>query len=423
MLRLDPAYHPAFAYVLKILSAEQRMACVPPATATFRCTSWLAYVLRDGDSLLITPARRSNGEDEWSRQLVQRQHDKSRYLNLADARRVAQDWVTAAPTEDRAHLALGQVLLSLGEVNAADVQIKGIRTMVDSATRQDALEARFEIAVKSGRSSEALTLADTSRREEPDARWVRATEDVMLGRLGLWRAWIDYAFPRNNWPKGAEAYYHAAVPLAVLGIVDTSITSPERAHLDIWGRADTSCTNSRCTGYISPTMEFAPRAMRAWSPPLTGDTTYALRRPAWAITRGDTEALRRSALELDSMSRARVAGGNPENGASAIAAEAYLALHDTVSAMRMARFAVDSVMPITPIFVPLDLTSSMPSRSVLWPRMMLVRADLAAALGLKDEARTWYTRVVELWATSDAELQPTITRIRAALRTIGANKS
>ena len=420
VLRLDPAYHPAFAYVLKMLSAERRMACVPPATATGRCTLWIGYVLRDGDSLITTPARWSNGDEERSRQLIQRERDRSRYLNLTEARRVAQDWVAAAPTEDRAHLALGEVLLSLGEVNAADAQLKGIRTMVDSATRQDALESRFELAVKLGRAAEALALADTSRREEPDARWVRATEDVLLGRLGLWRAWIDYAFPRNQWPKGAEAYYHTAAPLAVLGVVDTSVTNPERAHLDVWATRDTSCSNSRCVRYISPTMEFAPRAPRAWWPPLTGETTNPLRRPSWAIARGDTAELRRSALALDSMSHARIAGGNPEDGASAIAAEAYLAMHDTLSALRMARFAVDSVMPVTPIFVPLDLTSSMPSRSALWPRMMLVRADLAAALGQKDEARTWYTRVMELWATADPEVQPTMARIRAARAALGA---
>ena len=169
-------------------------------------------------------------------------------------------------------------------------------------------------------------------------------------------------------------------------------------------------------------MEFAPRALRAWWPPLAGETSNPLRRPSWAIARRDTVALRRSALELDSLAHARIAGGNWEDGASAVAVEAYLAMHDTISALRVARFAVDSVMPVTPIFVPIDLTSAMPSRSALWPRMMLMRADLANARGLKDEARTWYTRVAELWATSDAELQPTVARIRAALIALGATK-
>jgi hypothetical protein len=46
---------------------------------------------------------------------------------------------------------------------------------------------------------------------------------------------------------------------------------------------------------------------------------------------------------------------------------------------------------------------------------MLLRADLAAALGFRDESRLWYTRVLDLWAEADPELQPTVTRIRAAL--------
>jgi hypothetical protein len=46
---------------------------------------------------------------------------------------------------------------------------------------------------------------------------------------------------------------------------------------------------------------------------------------------------------------------------------------------------------------------------------MLMRADLAAGLGFPDEARTWYARVLDLWADADPELQPTVARIRAAL--------
>ena len=415
VLQLDPAYHPAFSYIQNVLTAERRQACLPPRTATFRCTSWMSYVVRDGDSLITVAARRSNGDAEFERQLAGRARTRSRYLNFEEARRIAQDWVSAAPGEDRAHLALGEVLLSLGEVNLADVQLRGIRTMVDSATRQDALEASFAIAVKLGRMSEALALADTSRREEPDARWVRATEDVMLGRLGLWRAWINYAFPLNEWPKGAETFYHTAVPLAVLGVSDASVTQGERAHLDVWARGDTSCSGGRCPGRIHATLEYALRVPRTQWPTFAEGRQVTMLRPARALAHGDTTELQLSARELDSLSRARIAGGNLEDGASAVAADAYLALHDTLSALRMARFAVDTVMAVTPLLVPLDLTSAMPSRSVLWPRMMLMRADLAAALGHPDEARLWYQRVLGLWAEADPELQPTLSRIRQAL--------
>ena len=59
---------------------------------------------------------------------------------------------------------------------------------------------------------------------------------------------------------------------------------------------------------------------------------------------------------------------------------------------------------------------------LLVPRMMLLRADLAAALGFPDEARIWYTRLLDLWAEADPELQPTVSRVRAALTAIGGSR-
>ena len=54
------------------------------------------------------------------------------------------------------------------------------------------------------------------------------------------------------------------------------------------------------------------------------------------------------------------------------------------------------------------------------PRMILLRADLAMALGQRDEARTWYSRLLDLWSDADPELQPTVTRVKAALRALGS---
>ena len=53
--------------------------------------------------------------------------------------------------------------------------------------------------------------------------------------------------------------------------------------------------------------------------------------------------------------------------------------------------------------------------AALWPGMMLLRADLAASAGQRDEAGKWYRRVLDLWSDADPELQPVVTRIRAAL--------
>ncbi len=47
--------------------------------------------------------------------------------------------------------------------------------------------------------------------------------------------------------------------------------------------------------------------------------------------------------------------------------------------------------------------------------MMMWRADLAAKLGYPDEARVWYTRMLDLWADADPELEPTVQRMRVTL--------
>ena len=46
--------------------------------------------------------------------------------------------------------------------------------------------------------------------------------------------------------------------------------------------------------------------------------------------------------------------------------------------------------------------------------MMMLRADLTAAAGHCEEATAWYDRVLDLWSEADAEVQPTVQRIKAA---------
>jgi len=82
----------------------------------------------------------------------------------------------------------------------------------------------------------------------------------------------------------------------------------------------------------------------------------------------------------------------------------------------MARFFVDTSMAFMSISSTLVQGLVPTFGPALWPRMMLKRADLAAAAGYRDEARTWYAKVLDLWADADPELQPTIARIRAALK-------
>ena len=104
------------------------------------------------------------------------------------------------------------------------------------------------------------------------------------------------------------------------------------------------------------------------------------------------------------------------DGTSA-AAEAWLALGDTAAALRSLRFMLDAASTSTPYF-PQQSAAFTPVYFV--PRSMLLRADLAAATGQTDEARTWYQRFIDAWSTAVPELQPTVERARQSLARLNA---
>lgn len=57
---------------------------------------------------------------------------------------------------------------------------------------------------------------------------------------------------------------------------------------------------------------------------------------------------------------------------------------------------------------------------LLVPRTALLRADLAAGLGHREEARLWYQRFISLWSTAVSELQPMVERARRSLAALGS---
>jgi len=130
-------------------------------------------------------------------------------------------------------------------------------------------------------------------------------------------------------------------------------------------------------------------------------------------------AWRDAAVKREVYDRAVViAGYAPPGESSVVAADAYLILRDSVAALRALRFFVDSAIRYMPLFSGLG-DNNFPGSPLPWVRGMLQRADLAAALGYKDEARMWYTRVLDLWAEADMDVQPTVVRIRAAVTALG----
>jgi hypothetical protein len=122
---------------------------------------------------------------------------------------------------------------------------------------------------------------------------------------------------------------------------------------------------------------------------------------------------------LEALARENIATGMYDPGYSTIAVEGYLALHDSVAALRATRFFVHTAMALSPLVLRVIQNVPMLTLAGVWPRMMLLRADLAAAAGQKDEARVWYGRVLDLWADADPELQPVIAHVRSSVASLG----
>ena len=132
---------------------------------------------------------------------------------------------------------------------------------------------------------------------------------------------------------------------------------------------------------------------------------------------GDTAQLRAAARSLDSAAAVLVAGGVADS-MSTLAADSYLALGDSAAALRSLRFFLDRGAVTTNYFIATGSEEGFPLFVVV-PHSMLLRAELAAAAGQRDEARTWYRRFIDAWATAIPELQPIVAQARTNLAALG----
>jgi tetratricopeptide (TPR) repeat protein/TolB-like protein len=416
VLRLDPTYHPAFANVLDAFSRVQILWC---ATRTINCgtdaTAWTGVIIRDGDSLLVEPA-----PSGAVKQRARAEANRSRYLNMRAAQAIAREWVYAGPGEARAQLALAEVDMLLGDVAAAELALMEIGARSDAYARRAALGDRMTIAIINGKGSQARALFDTLKREVPVGPALRqlvgmapaAFGDVKSAAMAI----DEYATAQRWTPERTE--YTRRLPLVMLGLPASGLNEIERRYWQTL-TSDSVCAagNPRCrTTALLGTQAYAARASRNWWPPYTIPESGYRFSASRALARRDTGLLREAMNDLDAIAATRLRIVGDDQATSVIGADAALALGDTATAMRLTRQFVDSVMPaITRLTT--NLASFVGWEVLLAPRMMLQRADLAAALGNADEARIWYAKVLDLWSDADPELQPTVTRIRKVLAT------
>ena len=108
----------------------------------------------------------------------------------------------------------------------------------------------------------------------------------------------------------------------------------------------------------------------------------------------------------------------PDTGMTLVAAQAFLILGDSTRALQLTRRWLDSLLTYSSLV-------SGPSAGTfvlqLTPRAILMRADLAAGLGIKDEGRLWYDRFLSLWSEAEPEFRPLVERVRKSRAALGSS--
>jgi len=458
-LAIDPTYHLAFAPILAMLTRASRSGCRPPAgsqscrlgralmaaatapdsVAVIRAllvVDYSAPMRRDGDSVLLVPIARTARVS--SAAMTDDEGARARALNLEQARVAAQEWVDAGPREARALKTLGDILLRLGRLADADSQFIAAAAAGSNADF-DLGAYRIGIALRQGHTGDVPGLIDSlsvafSPGEVASMRpllgqflaFDSAMVAVVVANRAERQRIVEERARQSGRPLPAAAPGDAATvrdtfkPIVddmrvLLGVASDSATVREVRPVN---RMLDSICGGQCPGMspFGPTLYYGLRLKRSSWPTLPATATDVHIMPAVALSKGDTGALRTAAMALDSAATGALRLGRSDDGSGMIAADAYLLLGDSAAAYG----AIGTVLGLmrTSSVDKLAYGASA-SLSMLWPRAMLLRADLAAARSDRAEAQRWYRAFIDLWAKADPEYQPIVARARAGYQAAG----
>lgn len=415
---IDPTFHLAFDAIVGMLTSPVRPGCarkdvIETCADTAIRVRYVASVQRDGDSLQTTPR---GGFKSLLDIIVASSRSSPPRANIELASRAAADWVALDPSEGRPHRHLALLLMRLGRTAEAERELT--EALRDPVMRDDMelFLRRLEVAVKLMRGADVNRIIDSIPMVVPSelGRAAQAGFAVLSGRMHPTDSLYDAVLGGSSAPPVVKALLKQSVRVTA-GVQTDTIGAMEKAFFGL-RNIPQLCNASPCFGLLGPGYTLALRAPRTSWPQFAPDVAADPRLgPAIALSASDTAALRRAAVRLDSISSVRAATLRAEDASSIIAADAFLLLGDSASALRMARRMTDTTLQTTGIDQLLGIGGT--QSSALWPRAILLRADLEATAkgGSKETARDLYTKFLALWAKSDLEFAPLMTRVRASL--------
>ncbi len=414
VLSLDPTYHLAFQHVQDVLLASIRLGCHPPAGATscVEGSNSPGAVRRQGDSIATVPFSFAN-RASFEAQVAAARRDRSRQRNLEEARQAALDWVQAGPSEPRAKMAYGRILLLSGQIDSADVVLRQVPQRPSGPEQTELVLERIEAAVKLRRESEALQLLD-SLRAEPDSvsgGGIQITlAAAMFGQSRDLRASIEHLYASD---PPMERYFQAQAR-ALPGLPVDSLFSVEQSFVRYMTPRGSA---SRALELLLPTLAWVDFQSRGAEWPAGLDTmgTDPRLRLVAVVATGDTARARRALVRYDSTTNAEA--DEPDYGFTLLSANTHLLLGDSASALLRLRRFRDLTWRRTPMAV--RMATGWSYSGLIWARSFLLLGDLAAAQGQRAEAADAYRRFVGMWQHADPEALPLVQRARDALARLG----
>jgi hypothetical protein len=343
-------------------------------------------------------------------------------------REIAITWVRAFPNRADAHETLALVLETLGELTAGRYKdfsaVSEVRRARSTATdpgqalRLANMETRF--LVKSEQMAAARALADSVLGANPDpnmdhARQLRGlaalTGHVHLAAQLQRRAAPDYTFLTPAWEE-------VTVPLqltdAALGLfaysafgtpTDSLIALEQRVERLIPSYVEAARRERARQAMLDvpAVLAFPERGPRPMHRAKAGGN-YRLEMQ-WEIARGDTAAFRKHFRKIREVQR-DIRPGDVSFDGTYHEAWLLLSVGDTAEATHLLDLSLEALPTLGT-----DLIDQLPEVATL-VRGMALRAELAGSAGDSTTARRWAKNVVLLWPGADAELQPTVKKMR-----------
>jgi hypothetical protein len=335
----------------------------------------------------------------------------SRRLVLERAREIAARWTAANPEPWLAHFDYAYALLGLGDLPGAERELGAASQAagIVGNSRRTFYRDRVELALRRERPHDAVLLTDSMFLDPTSA-----SQPFMATTFGR------FSRDRNVSDTGAFAAPRVAFVQLFAGIVPPDVDGVIERYAAARAESvnpEARATALQATRVLGTLLGFHARRT---GPALDTAAMGSLLRYQAFAARADTA---RARLELTAYDRELAEGADDQfDGGLLFSAESHLELGDSAAALsQLQEFArrYAQVWINVGTFLVGGYGTGMTGPTRLYGRTWLLYADLAAARGLREEARRGYRMVVGMWEGGEPPVQPMVARARAALAQLG----